>query len=152
MPSTYVTLCVEGVPMEWIHKRNPATPFILSSLLEHEQKMSVLHFTVQRTNNYAEPMKSKDPFVFHVGFRRQVCRPIFSINNLNGDKHKFERFLSHGSFGVASIFAPITFTPAPVLIFKSGNGMKAVSLFQFLKATFILWVMRERISFLISQL
>ena len=112
--------------MEWINKRNPATPLIIASLLEHAQKMSVLHFTVQRTNNYEEPMKSKDPFVFHVGFRRQVCRPIFSINNLNGDKHKFERYLAPNSFGVASIFAPITFTPAPVLIFKSGHGMTAV--------------------------
>jgi hypothetical protein len=34
------------------------------------------------------------------------------------DKHKFERFLHPGRFVVASIFAPISFPPLPLLVFK----------------------------------
>jgi pre-rRNA-processing protein TSR1 len=37
------------------------------------------------------------------------------------DKHKFERFLHPGRFVVASIFAPISFPPLPLLVFKEAT-------------------------------
>ena len=57
----------------------------------------------------------------HGGFldrKCRVCRPIFSTDDLNMDKHKFERFLHPGRFSIASIFAPISFPPLPLLVFK----------------------------------
>jgi pre-rRNA-processing protein TSR1 len=54
------------------------------------------------------------------GFRRFPCRPIFSQNTLNCDKHKYERFLQGGAgnFVVASVYGPATFCPAPTLLFR----------------------------------
>ena len=63
-------------------------------------------------------IKSKEELVFQVGFRTFKARPVFSEANLNSDKHKFERFWRIGGFSVASIYAPISFMPTPVLIFK----------------------------------
>ena len=63
-------------------------------------------------------IKSKEELVFQVGFRTFKARPIFSEANLNSDKHKFERFWRIGGFSVASMYAPISFMPTPVLIFK----------------------------------
>jgi hypothetical protein len=37
------------------------------------------------------------------------------------DKHKFERFLHPGRFVIASIFAPISFPPLPLLVFKEAT-------------------------------
>jgi len=50
-----------------------------------------------------------------------ACRPIFSTDDLNMDKHKFERFLHPGRFAVASIFAPICFPPLPLIVFKEAD-------------------------------
>ena len=67
------------------------------------------------------------------GFRHFPCRPIFSQNTLNCDKHRYERFLQGGAgnFVVASVYGPATFTPAPVLLLRdspsSSSGMNASS-------------------------
>jgi pre-rRNA-processing protein TSR1 len=93
------------------------------SLLTHENKLSVLHFSLQRTSNYEEPIKSKEDMIFQTGFRSFKAKPIYSESNLNCDKHKLERFLLPDRFSVASIYAPITFLPCPLLLFKElDNG------------------------------
>lgn len=58
------------------------------------------------------------------GFRRFPCRPVFSQNTLNCDKHKYERFLQGGAgnFVVASVYGPATFCPAPTLLFREAPG------------------------------
>jgi pre-rRNA-processing protein TSR1 len=89
------------------------------SLLPHENKMSVLHMALSSVQQSAEPVKSKDILIFQVGWRSWKARPVFSQNNLNCDKHKFERFMpQQGSFFAASIFGPVTYTPTPVLVFR----------------------------------
>ena len=65
----------------------------LFSLLKHENKMSVLHFKITRTEDFGEPIKAKEDLIFQVGFRSFHAKPIFSEANLNCDKHKSERFL-----------------------------------------------------------
>lgn len=47
------------------------------------------------------------------------CRPIFSSDNINSDKHKMERFLHAGRFSIASIYAPISFPPLPLIALKT---------------------------------
>ena len=68
-------------------------------------------------------IKSKEELVFQVGFRTFKARPVFSEANLNSDKHKFERFWRTGGFSVASMYAPISFMPTPVLIFKQTRAV-----------------------------
>lgn len=59
----------------------------------------------------------------HHGF----CRPIFSTDDLNMDKHKFERFLHPGRFSIASIFAPISFPTLPLIVFKETDQPEGAS-------------------------
>lgn len=94
------------------------TPLLLWGLLRYEQCMSVVHYALRRHATYAEPVRSKTPLVFHSGFRRFLAEPIFSQHNPNCDKHKFERFLHEKRMTVATVFAPITYMPAPLLVFS----------------------------------
>jgi len=54
-----------------------------------------------------------------------LLRPIFSTDDMNSDKHKMERFLHAGRFSVASIYAPISFPPLPLIVLKSAEGSAA---------------------------
>ena len=94
-----------------------AGPVIVSFLLQHESKLTVMHYGVTKDTGYTTPLKSKTPLWFHVGFRRERGAPIFSADSL-GDKHKFERFLHARRPSVASVYGPVTYGPAPVLGFK----------------------------------
>lgn len=91
------------------------------SLLRHENRLSVVHFNVRlvmhEDDDDNEPLASKEAVVARVGFRSWLCRPLFS-QPLAGQKHKFERYLRPGEHCVASLYGPITFSPAPVFFFR----------------------------------
>ncbi len=72
-------------------------PLLVWGLLEHERKVSVLHFSVQRiAGEFDEPVKGKDEMVFHVGFRRFNARPVYSQLISNCDKNLGQRFMQKG--------------------------------------------------------
>ncbi|KAL5463486.1 hypothetical protein EMCRGX_G032382 [Ephydatia muelleri] len=119
MPGWYVTLHIQGVPRQYATGVDPHThPLVISGLLEHENKMSVLHCVLKRTGNYTLPIKSKERLIFHTGVHRFTACPIFS-QHTTGDKHKYERFLRDDEMCVASMFAPIMYPPCPILVFKA---------------------------------
>uniref|UniRef100_A0A8D3ABD0 Pre-rRNA-processing protein TSR1 homolog n=2 Tax=Scophthalmus maximus TaxID=52904 RepID=A0A8D3ABD0_SCOMX len=117
MVGWYVTLHIMDVPFSVMESVQSGKPLVLVSLLPHEQKMSVMHVLVRRHPSNTEPIKSKEELVFHCGFRRFRASPIFS-QHTSADKHKMERFLRPDAPTVVSVYAPITFSPAGVLLFK----------------------------------
>ncbi|KAF5892628.1 pre-rRNA-processing protein TSR1, partial [Clarias magur] len=124
MVGWYVTLHVEDVPVSVMESFQEGKPLVLVSLLPHEQKMSVMHVLVRRQPGFTEPIASKEELVFQCGFRRFRASPIFS-QHTSSDKHKMERFLRADAPMVVSIYAPITFPTAGVLLFKQrANGMQ----------------------------
>ncbi|KAI9094655.1 hypothetical protein DFS34DRAFT_628610 [Phlyctochytrium arcticum] len=118
---TLVTIYLKEVPRA-VHDSfitNPTNPFILFSLLPHEQKFSVLNFILTRNTEYNDPVKSKDAMLVQCGFRRYLTNPVYSSDTRGANNvHKFERFLQGGRNAVGTIYAPIQFGPAPILMFK----------------------------------
>ncbi|KAG8378073.1 hypothetical protein BUALT_Bualt08G0100100 [Buddleja alternifolia] len=94
-------------------------PVIACGLLQHESKVSVLHFSIKKHDTYDAPVKAKEELLFHVGFRQFITRPIFSSDSINAKQHKMERFLHAGRFSIASIYAPISFLSLPLIALKS---------------------------------
>ncbi|XP_076002519.1 pre-rRNA-processing protein TSR1 homolog [Genypterus blacodes] len=124
MVGWYVTLHVTDVPPSVLESVQSGKPLVLVSLLPHEQKMSVINLMVRRHPGNTEPIKSKEELVFHCGFRRFRASPTFS-QHTTADKHKMERFLRPDAPTVVSVYAPITFSPAGVLLFKQrDDGMQ----------------------------
>ena len=54
---SYVTIEIEDVPEEAVRARDPNMPLLLWNLLEHENKMSVVHFTIKMQAEWQEPIK-----------------------------------------------------------------------------------------------
>lgn len=106
---------VKGAPRD---RTKNAVPFVLFGLLRHEHKKSVINFTVTRNTEYDAPVRSKDPLLITLGFRRYMTRPVYSQHGRSrrgNNVHKFERFLPHGAAAaVGSVYAPVTFGGASV--------------------------------------
>lgn len=114
-----MSIIISDVSNNWIESFKFNTIIILSSILEHEEKMSVMHSQIQRHSNCTiDEIRSKDLLEIHIGFRRFDIKPIYSENNLNCGKHKFLRKLPLEGQCVASFYAPITYIPSTVLLFK----------------------------------
>eukprot|EP00953_Heterococcus_sp_UTEX-ZZ885_P015081 8496-Heterococcus_DN1.PRE.2 len=86
---TYVELVIADVPLAELQQLEVA-PLLCFSLLQFEQKLSVLHFQVMRDARYTEPVPSKERLVVQCGFRKWAATPVFSQINLNCDKHKHD--------------------------------------------------------------
>ncbi|KAI1286792.1 Pre-rRNA-processing protein TSR1 -like protein [Halotydeus destructor] len=115
----FVRVHVKNVPkaLADFFTENPKHPLVLFGILQHEQKMSVVNIVLKRHPLFTEPIESKERLVFHVGCRRFYCNPVFSAHT-NGTKFKYERFLRTDEATVASVFAPITYAPASVSVYK----------------------------------
>ncbi|RWS29097.1 pre-rRNA-processing protein TSR1-like protein [Leptotrombidium deliense] len=116
---SFVCMHLKDVPQELVNyfENNRSHPLIVHGLLPFEQKMSVINIVLRKHHLFPEPVKSKETLIFHVGCRRFTASPIYSCHT-NGDKHKYERFLRNDTAVVATIYAPITFPPASVVVFK----------------------------------
>uniref|UniRef100_A0A7E4VKB0 Pre-rRNA-processing protein TSR1 homolog n=1 Tax=Panagrellus redivivus TaxID=6233 RepID=A0A7E4VKB0_PANRE len=114
----YVTLYVKNVPSFIYDEWGTEMPMVVYGLLRYEQKMSVLNVVLRRHPSCDTPIKSKEMLIYHVGYRRFEAGAVFS-QHTNGNKFKMERFMptDDGPF-VASMYAPIMFGPAPVLVFR----------------------------------
>ncbi|XP_072326117.1 pre-rRNA-processing protein TSR1 homolog [Scyliorhinus torazame] len=123
MPGWYVTVHICNVPNSVMESFKSQVPLVLFTLLPHEQKMSVIHFLLRRHPNNTEPIGSKEEMVFHCGCRRFRAPPLYSQHTA-ANKFKYERFVRSNNTMVGSMYGPIIFPPASVLMFKQrANGM-----------------------------
>ena len=121
-----VTVYIKDVPRYVSISKSASLPLVIFGLHKHEHKFSVSNFTVTRNTEYGADIKSKDPLILQLGFRRFSINPIWSQHTHgNGGKgannvHKFERFLRHGpAASVGSAYLPITFgSNVPSILFQ----------------------------------
>lgn len=120
-PGQYVRVYLSNVPEEISNSiRSKTVAPNLIGLLKHERKMTVMNILIKRVadSNLRNPIKSKEELTFYVGFRKFKARPLFTTHSISS-KFKYERFLRDDVAMVATIYAPITFPPAPVLVFRT---------------------------------
>ncbi|KAJ6508107.1 ribosome biogenesis protein tsr1 [Mycena vulgaris] len=125
-PGTRITVYLRGVPQE----AAGSTPVVLFALLQHEHKVSVLNFTVQRNTEYDGSVRSKDPLILCVGPRRLRVNPVYSQHTRGGGKgannvHKFERFLRHGVTSIAATYGPVIFGKQPCVWLRETDDPQA---------------------------
>ncbi|GFN85675.1 pre-rRNA-processing protein tsr1 homolog [Plakobranchus ocellatus] len=122
-PGNFVTVYVKNVPKSFMDFHKIGTPAALFGLFKNEQKMTLVSAMISRMPGFKAPVKAKDPLIFQIGFRRFSTCPIFS-EHAHQNKFKMERFLPQKGFIVASMYAPIMFAPAPVLVFRENVMQK----------------------------
>lgn len=66
-----MTIELSGVDTQALRAKMSQQPCMVSafSLLQHENKLSVLHFSLQRCGEYDGPIRCKDELIFQVHFR-----------------------------------------------------------------------------------
>lgn len=126
-PGSYVRIIVDEVDSTrgaaFVQQvTNPGvSPLICWGLLQHECKISLVHYSLTKFAGYQEPVKNKDYLLFFNGIRFFEACPLLSVDSPSADKYKLERFLPNGQPTMASMYAPITFDPVPVVVLKCGE-------------------------------
>lgn len=118
-PGQRVNVHLRGVPLSYQKTYDISKPLILFSLLRHEQKRTMVNFSITLSSSHPGPIRSKDQLVVQCGPRRLTINPLFSQTGVTPNNvHKFLRYIHPGQTAMASFIAPVTWGSLPVLFFK----------------------------------
>ncbi|KNC86723.1 hypothetical protein SARC_01143 [Sphaeroforma arctica JP610] len=132
-PGQYVTVYISNVPAEFGRQlANPSeqhskVPVVMTNLLRHEGKMTVVNFTIKRHSTNERVVKNKADLVYVTPLRTFTASTVFS-QHTRGDKFKMERFLHASRPIVASVYAPVHFGHLPTVVFERIAGSNTLKL------------------------
>ncbi|TRM61106.1 hypothetical protein BD626DRAFT_460346 [Schizophyllum amplum] len=81
LPGAYVRVLLRAAPAELVEHFNPAYPLILGGLLAAETQMGFVQVRLKRHRWFAKTLKTNDPLVFSLGWRRFQATPIYSLDD-----------------------------------------------------------------------
>ncbi|KAG8193599.1 hypothetical protein JTE90_000232 [Oedothorax gibbosus] len=118
-PGLYLRLEVENMPCEFIRNHDPSYPIILGSLLKGEEKMGYLQANIKchrfyRKNNKNLILKSRDPLIISLGWRRIQTAPIYYTVDHNM-RCRYLKYTPEHRHCMAAFWGPITQQKSGVL-------------------------------------
>ncbi|KAG2495424.1 hypothetical protein HYH03_006371 [Edaphochlamys debaryana] len=82
-PGSYVRMRFTGVPCELVTHHDPRRPLLLGGLGQGEEKLGMLRLRLKRHRWFPKLLKSRDPLVFSVGWRRFQSLPVYALEDHN---------------------------------------------------------------------
>ncbi|KAK9245575.1 hypothetical protein V1506DRAFT_537739 [Lipomyces tetrasporus] len=77
----YVRIVIDDIPCEFIETLDPTFPVIIGSLLASEDRLGFLQVRIKRHRWHKKILKSNDPVIFSLGWRRFQSIPIYTTSD-----------------------------------------------------------------------
>ena len=78
---TYARIVLENVPCEFAETFNPRFPVIIGGLAPTEDRFGFVQIRIKRHRWHKKILKTNDPLIFSLGWRRFQTMPIYSISD-----------------------------------------------------------------------
>jgi len=77
----YAKIVIEGVASEFVTKFNPRIPIIVGGLSATEDRFGFVQVRIKRHRWHKKILKTNDPLIFSMGWRRFQTMPVYSISD-----------------------------------------------------------------------
>ncbi|KAI0465055.1 hypothetical protein LJB42_000273 [Komagataella kurtzmanii] len=103
---SYVKLTFKNVPMEFVENFNPIYPVIVGGLLQTEEKFGYLNVRIRRHRWHKKILKTNDPLVLSLGWRRFQTLPIYTTTDSRTRTRMLKYTPEHAYCG-ATFYGPL---------------------------------------------
>ncbi|KAF2736788.1 DUF663-domain-containing protein [Polyplosphaeria fusca] len=103
---TYARIVLEKVPYEWCANFNPKHPILIGGLTATEERFGFVQVRIKRHRWFKKILKTNDPIILSLGWRRFQTLPIFSISD-SRVRNRMLKYTPEHMFCFATFYGPL---------------------------------------------